>query len=61
MTKRSTESTRNTPQFICPNRPIIKNIFEKPSHHMSIVHGGEQGPYDNVICLQEASLNFSTF
>ena len=30
------------PQFIwpiCPNRPIIWDIFEKSSLHMSIVHG----------------------
>ena len=34
-------STGNTPQFICPispNWPIIWDIFEKSSHHMSIVH-----------------------
>ena len=33
----STENTLNTPQFIwpiCPNRPIIWDIFEKSSHHM---------------------------
>ena len=33
--------TGNTPQYIspiCPNRPIIWDIFEKSSHHMSIVH-----------------------
>ena len=31
----------NIPQFIwpiCPNRPIICDIFEKISYHMSIVH-----------------------
>ena len=36
------EIPQNTPQFIQlihPNRPIIWNIFEKSSHHMSIVHG----------------------
>ena len=34
-------STGNTPQFIrpiCPNQPIIWDIFEKSPHHMSIVH-----------------------
>ena len=38
----STENTPNTTQFIrpiCPNRPIIWDIFEKSPHHMSIVHG----------------------
>ena len=37
----STGNTPNTPQFIqpiCPNRPIIWNIFEKSCHHISIVH-----------------------
>ena len=31
-----TGNTQNTPQFIqpiCPNRPIIWNIFENSSHH----------------------------
>ena len=31
--------TGNTPQFIqsiCPNRPIISDIFEKKPNHMSI-------------------------
>ena len=35
-------NTPNTLQFIkpiCPNWPIIWDIFEKSSHHMSIVHG----------------------
>ena len=34
-------STENTPQFIwpiCPNRPIIWDIFEKNSHQMSILY-----------------------
>jgi hypothetical protein len=34
-------STGNTPQFIqpiCPNMPIIWDIFEKSPHHMFIVH-----------------------
>ena len=38
----STGNTSNIPQFIrpiCPNRPIIWNIIERSSHHMSIVHG----------------------
>ena len=38
----STGNIPNTPQFIrpiCPNQPIIWDIFEKSSHHMSIVHG----------------------
>ena len=38
----STGNTPNAPQFIrpiCPNRLIIRDIFEKSSHHMSIVHG----------------------
>ena len=37
----STENTPSIPQFIrpkSPNRPIIYDIFEKSSHHMSIVH-----------------------
>ena len=36
-------STGNTPQFIWPirqNRLIIWDLFEKSSHHMSIVHVG---------------------
>ena len=38
----STGNTTNTPQFIwpiCPNQPIIWDIFEKSSYHMSIVYG----------------------
>ena len=34
-------STGYTPQLIrpvCPNRPIIWDIFEKSPYHMSIVH-----------------------
>ena len=37
----STGNTPNTPQCnrpICPNRPIIWDIFEKNSHHISFVH-----------------------
>ena len=37
----STGNTQNTSQFIlaiCPNQPIIWDIFEKGPHHMSIVH-----------------------
>ena len=40
--KRSTGNAPNTLQFIrpiCPNRPIIWDIFEKTPYHMSIVHG----------------------
>ena len=42
----STGNTPNTPQFIwpiCPNRPIFGVIFEKSSHHMSIVHDTRRG------------------
>ena len=37
----NTHNTPNTPKFkrpICPNRPIIWDIFEKNPYHMSIVH-----------------------
>ena len=43
----STGSTPNTPQVIqpiCPNRPIIWEIFEKSPHHMTIVHGSKHQP-----------------
>ena len=36
-----TGNTPNIPQFIrpiCPNQPIIWDIFEKKPHHMSIIH-----------------------
>ena len=40
--KTSTGNTPNTPQLIrpiCPNWPIIWDIFEKSRHHKSIVNG----------------------
>jgi hypothetical protein len=42
-----TGNTPNIPQFIrhiCPNQPIVWDIFENSTHHMSIIHGPKEFP-----------------
>ena len=57
----STGNTPNTQQFIWPiypNRPIIWDISEKSSHHMSIVHGHKKSKeLGNLLRLHTFPIN----